>query len=496
MNPRLLLLLFLAAATLLRWLLAATHDLSPAEAYLALCGFTPAIAFFDGPAGTALSVAWGTSLAGAGGLGAALLWPVFAAGATVALYFLVCPLAGRPAACGTAVLLNLLPAFNNAAIHPSSAMPVTMFALIFFAAAWRAAETPAPTAWIVAGVAAAGALVFSYAGLFLFPALAPALVFTRRWRQCLLRPGFWAASLPAAAVLGLLLVWNSTHGWVHFIGGTWRTALTLQPSNLPAGLMTLFLGLSPFVPPALAAGAFFALREAGSAPKARFAAFPAVIAGLVALYWLLRGGDTSASALAAAALALPLLAWIPAELSRYSLPLVMISAALWTTATIAWHPAQPADLNPSVAREIEALRQEESRRLPSPVFLIAEDAALASALALHLPDHSFATPGHPPVYVPESPFADSQYALWPRYDQFVAAAPDTTPASDDPFTEQDGINPFLGRSALYVTTQTPDQLPQSVTAAFAAWRLLAEITTPSGRILRVYLLGDYQTLPL
>jgi hypothetical protein len=156
----------------------------------------------------------------------------------------------------------------------------------------------------------------------------------------------------------------------------------------------------------------------------------------------------------------------------------------------------PASISPEVVQAIEALRREQTTDPAAPVFLIARDAALASALALHLPDTSFVAPGHPPVYVVESPYADSQYALWPRYDQFVDTPPSAADVAPDPFTEQAGANPFLWRSALYVTPQAPDQLPQAITAAFAAHRLLAEITTPAGQTLRVYLCSEYETLPL
>lgn len=496
MNARFLLLVFLGAITLLRWVLGASRELSPAEAYLALCGFAPAVAYFDGPAGTALGVAWGTVLAGAGGLGASLLWPAFAAAASLALYLLVRPLAGLPAACASVVLLNLLPAFNSAALHPSAALPLAMFSLLFLAAAWRALDQPSPWWWLASGFTAAGALLFSYAGLFLLPALALVLLLTRRWRPGLLRPGFWLATVPVLAALALLLAWNNNHGWVHFIGGTWRTALSLDITRLPAAFLSALHALTPLVLPALAVAVFFAFRSMKNAPKARFLAIPAGTAVLMTLYAVMRGTDTLTPALTAVALSLPLLAWIPAALARYSLPLVMITASIWTAVTLALQPAPPPDINAAVAREIETLRKDESARAASPVFLIAENAPLASALALYLPDLSFVVAGHPPVYVPESPFADSQYALWPRYDQFIAAPAGSAGVSDDPFTEQDGVNPFLGRSALYVTTQTADQLPQSITAAFASWRPLTEVTAPSGTVLRVYLCTDYQTLPL
>jgi len=49
-------------------------------------------------------------------------------------------------------------------------------------------------------------------------ALIAAMLASHRWRPRLLEPGIWIAMLPALAVFFWLLVWNSEHGWVHFIG--------------------------------------------------------------------------------------------------------------------------------------------------------------------------------------------------------------------------------------------------------------------------------------
>ena len=124
MSTRVLLAILLGVLTVLRWLWLAPQDLPPSGAYLALCGYAPAAAYFDGPGGTAMCVALGTRWAGAGALGAALLWPLFAVAATIALYHLVAPWAGRPAALGLAVLLNLLPVFHTSALTPTCAMPL------------------------------------------------------------------------------------------------------------------------------------------------------------------------------------------------------------------------------------------------------------------------------------------------------------------------------------------------------------------------------------
>lgn len=494
MNPRLLLLALLALVTVLRWLWLAPQDLPPTGAYLALCGTAPAVAYFDGPGATAVCAALGARWAGAGALGVALLWPVFAVLATFALYQLVAPLAGARAATGSAVLLNLLPSFNAAAVSPTCALPLTMFALGFAACAWRALQSSSLAWWFGAGLCAAGGLLFDYLAWFFVPALTIVLLASRRWRSALREPGFWSAAAPPLAAFVWLMVWNAEHGWVHFIGGTWQTATSLDLRHLPRDIYDAAWAVSPLVLVALAAGLWFALREIRRSRQAKFLAIPALLAALIAVYLGLRGEPAQAAGLLAAALVLPALCWLPVPSTV--LAMVLASAALWTAVSVgATRPAAPT-ISPEVAREIEALRAAQTTDPAAPVFLIARDANLASALALSLPDISFATPGHPPVYVVESPYADSQYALWPRYDQFIDAPQPAADEAPDPFTEQDGANPFLWRSALYITPQTPDQLPQAITAAFAAHRLLAEISTPSGDILRVYLCAEYETLPL
>jgi len=171
MNPRFLLLALLALVTVLRWLWLAPQDLSPSASYLALCGYTPSVAYFDGPGAVAVCTAFGTRWAGAGALGAALLWPLFAVLATYALYHLVAPISGGKAATGAAVLLNLLPSFNAAAVTPSCALPLVMFALGFAACAWRALDASSVAWWAGAGLCAAGGLLFDYLAWFLPPAL-------------------------------------------------------------------------------------------------------------------------------------------------------------------------------------------------------------------------------------------------------------------------------------------------------------------------------------
>jgi hypothetical protein len=199
------------------------------------------------------------------------------------------------------------------------------------------------------------------------------------------------------------------------------------------------------------------------------------------------------------ALSLGLLAWLTIWISERSgkilLVMALLTSATWISLFYVISPRPATEVSADVAELIESLRRRMTDDAGEPVFLIAQTPQLASALSLRLPDVSWVKPGHPPVYVAESPYAGSQFALWPRYDQFVDAPPLTEDAPD-PFTEQGGVNPFLSRSALYITREPPDNLPQAITAAFISHQLIGTIQGPSGHPLKVYLCLDYQTLPL
>jgi 4-amino-4-deoxy-L-arabinose transferase-like glycosyltransferase len=500
MSPGRLLTVFLVVATALRWWWNLLRPLSPEESYLALCGFIPSLAYFDGPGGPPLLVALGISVAGAGGFGAAFFWPVLAAAASAFLYLLVSSLVGKREGLAAAVLLNLLPVFNQASLHPSCALPLTAAALGTAVFAWQALEKNSAVFWILAGLSAALGLLFSYTAWFLLPAVALVLLASHRWRPRLAFPGFWLAWVPPLAVYLLLLQWNAQHGWVHFIGGTLRTALALDFSNLGPALLAAARATSPLVLLLLVFAAVLAVSQIRVSPKIKFVFLPALAALLAATYAALRGFPAQTSGLLSAALVLPLIAWLPAQFGRIPARLlttvVFFAAAIWCAINLP-RTGSTTFVDAKVGQEVQAIRTTHRDALGALPFLVAENAPLAAALALTLPDPAPAEPGHPPIYTVESAAARSQFDLWPRYDQFVEAkAPPTDPAALDPFTEQDGVNPFVGRFALYITTQQPDGLPQAVTAAFAAVQLLAEIPTPDGRTLRVYLCSDYQTMPL
>ena len=116
-------------------------------------------------------------------------------------------------------------------------------------------------------------------------------------------------------------------------------------------------------------------------------------------------------------------------------------------------------------------------------FFIAEDADLASVLGYYIRGGG----PYPPVFVPESPDISSQFGIWPSYADFVAS----DHVADEYFTEQKGVNPFVGRNAVYLGRE----LPQTVKGAFENVTLMKKIPGPDGD-LSIYICLGYQTLPL
>ena len=155
------------------------------------------------------------------------------------------------------------------------------------------------------------------------------------------------------------------------------------------------------------------------------------------------------------------------------------------------------------------------------VFLIANKYGTAANLGFYLPHPRPVAEGHPPVYVPESAWPENQYYFWPRYDGLVdytdaareklAAGSGIAPALraelaaalaeisgsdspsdearqrflralktaapelgiDDYFAESFGYNPFLGRTALYITDDCESYPPDVFDRTFAHSEMIA-----------------------
>lgn len=155
-----------------------------------------------------------------------------------------------------------------------------------------------------------------------------------------------------------------------------------------------------------------------------------------------------------------------------------------------WHEA---------ARLVGDFRQQYEAEEKKPVFLIANHYGVAAILTHYLPgDPRIEVPGHPAIYVPESPVAENQFHFWGRYDEFE---PRTAPITDDMNeSSEEGLSHFAGRTALYITDRPEENPPRIFKATFEKCELIAVYDqTRRGlplRQIRIFTCKNYKPLSL
>jgi 4-amino-4-deoxy-L-arabinose transferase-like glycosyltransferase len=478
--------------TLVRVGMVFSERISPQEAYYALCANQPAPAYFDGPAGTALTAGLLTQWNSFAGRVTAPLW---ALAATLTCFFLVRGLTNELTAGVTALVLNCLPIFNDLSLRIGPELPALTFVLLSLLAGWRGfvSEKLGVAWWTLAGLLIAGASAFSYAAVMVAPALAIFIWYSRKHRN----PAGIVSGLiilaPPALALVPALRWNAAHDWIPVAGGTLQTAWQFRPGGAISSLLQTLHLISPLVFVGIVVAWVISARGAHAHLRARFifiGALPGMVLGFYAFY---RGADAVFYFL----LVTPLLLARAGEWAmtlpsgRIANRLAVLLAIILSLASVwgaleegrSWHGAS-AKVREFFFQRLAAGQND--------LFLIAEDPPMASILGYYLKDDLIPPPGHPTVYVQASQDISSQFSLWPGYDDFIAS----DHPSDEYFTEQKGENPFIGRSALYVTYEAPDDLPQAIKGAFESVKQAAEIPGMGKEPLYIYLCVNYQTLPL
>jgi hypothetical protein len=154
----------------------------------------------------------------------------------------------------------------------------------------------------------------------------------------------------------------------------------------------------------------------------------------------------------------------------------------------------------SATRALENVRNELESKLSEKLFLIADARDRASEISFYLRDKRVEGPGHPPAYIPESQDMVNQFSFWPRYDEFVELKPGMPQPEGETYTEENGINPFVGRDALFIRSGDKQRVPHSIRAAFQSTEPVGTIEVSRyGKVIRtwqVFLCRNYRTLPL
>lgn len=441
------------ALTALRISVATSGAMTEREAFLSVCAAHPAGGYVEGPAGVPLLLSFLQLFGGSGllvlrwipPLAVLLLsWCVWWIGTRVA--------PRRPAVALWGVLgVNLLPTVNLASLVMDGAMVTASLILLTIVAGWHAVASRGESDrsllrnWALFGaVLGISTLFYQPIGWLLPVALAMCFVMqgfrTIPWR------GFAAALCLLTLGWVLPLSWNAKHDWIQW------NSVAASFDSIQLGSLVLSLGLLVVIT-------------------------ALIVPFIVSLAYRRRG-----------------LRW---AILLLALILTCISAMLLADpAMIPSGCLSPQGVKGMrhLAESLLTLRDGRPDASGEKSFLIASTPGLASLLGERIRVEYPERPGAPSVFVAESPSLNSSYALWPAYPDAVGAG-----IKDTLYTQEKTTSPFLGRNALYITTEAKEELPQTITGAFGAVGLLQEIPLKiHGREVpvRIYQCENYRTLSL
>jgi hypothetical protein len=319
------------------------------------------------------------------------------------------------------------------------------------------------------------------------------------------------------------IVWNAQHAWITLThlrsrGGI-EQGFGLHPLEVISFLGEHFLAYSPFLFLALVWGVIASWRRVTQQFKVLFLMW----FGLpVFVFYLLLSINKSAAPNwdGLAFLGFGLLAiyfwWERLERSlilRFCagvallvgliMSVIALDTDLLRTAGVELQRSDPSDRMrgwKSATSAVEKTRNGLEAKLGEKLFLIADARDRASEISFYLRDKRPEGPGHPPVYITESQDMVNQFSFWPRYDEFVEIKPGTPRPEGEVYTEENGINPFVGRSALFIREGEKERVPHNIRAGFQSTEPVGTIEVRRyGKLLRiwqVFLCRNYRTLPL
>jgi 4-amino-4-deoxy-L-arabinose transferase-like glycosyltransferase len=525
MNRRLFPLIgFLLLLTGIRWWFAANLELSPDESYHLLWAQHPDISYYSNGPGVALAIQVGTSLFGPTEFGVRFLSPLLGCFTSILVYLVGRKLSREKVAFWSVLGLNLWPLFNIESVL----LTVDSLSIFFWAAAlytfWLAVERSPRFSiyWPLTGVVIGLGFLCKYENALGLVSILLFLLGVPKYRSEMRRPNFYILLLCFAPFLTPPILWNLQHDWLGFDQFTNQALLsalfTIRLSHLAEALRGQLALYSPMLFLCLLVALFGSIGKAFKNSKIclllTFSWPILVIYVLIALhqvsepvwtalafvglgilgahYWLQAANQRALiSGLYVAALTL---SGLQASLGMNTNWLRTIGVSL------------PSDLDPNarlhgwktIADAVDKFRGEFEAKLGAKVFLIGNEYQTSSMLSFYLKDKRNEGPGHPPVYIPESQDIQNQFSFWPRYDAFVEADPSAQ--RDTTFTEEAGVNPFIDRTALYVTDRPEASPPQNLQSAFTRWELVAvyqlERHDLPFRQIRIFACYQYQTLPL
>src|SRR5436305_4815017 len=519
--------LFVAALTAIRLSLLAATDLSFDEAHYWMWSERLAPAYFSKGPGIAFAIRASTAVFGANEFGVRFFSPVLASATSLLLFYFARRLFGATAGLWAVIGLNATPIFNIGAVL----MTIDALSIFFWMAAmftfWLAVENPerfrGSWYWPLTGLLIGLGFLGKYTKAFELISVLLVLALVPRLRREFKRPGVYL--LIGMFVLCTIppIVWNAQHAWITLAHlrsrGNLERGFGFHPAEVLSFLGQHFIVYSPLLFLALAWGVIASWRRISQQFKVLFLmwfglplfvfylllSFNKIAAphwdglaffgfGLLAIYFWWGRLETSVILRLCAGAAL---------LTGLLMSLVALDTDLLRVAGYRLSRRDPSDRMrgwKSATGAVEEIRSDLEAKLQEKLFLIADARDRASEISFYLRDKRVEGPRHPPVYIPESQDLMNQFSFWPRYDEFVELKSGVPRTEGEVYTEENGVNPFVGRDALFIREGENEHVPHNIRAAFQSTEPVGTIQVSRyGKAIRtwqVFLCRNYRTLPL
>lgn len=280
----------IALLVLLRFIWAATIDLSPQEAYYWNYAMHPALSYLDHPPMVAWVIRAGTLLLGKSEIGVRIgglclvvvsTWLIYALGR---LWF------SRRAGLWAALLFQVIPVYFIYGVLITPDVPLICFWLLTMYLVSIAVLKDRPSAWYCAGAALGFAMLSKYTALFLVPSALLFLIADRAHRKWLLRKEPYLAFFLSLVIFSPVILWNYQHQWASFAFQFGRRVLgqeMINPVRFARHSLIEFLGiqLGSIFPTFLAVlvlsfavALYFTIKDQGSRWKfCLFFSFPTLV---------------------------------------------------------------------------------------------------------------------------------------------------------------------------------------------------------------------------
>lgn len=512
------------ALTAIRLTLVGTSDLSGDEAHYWMWSERLAPAYFSKGPGVAFAIRASTMLFGTTEFGVRFFAPILGGATSLLLFYFARRVYSEQTALWTVLVTNATPIFNIGNL----VMTIDPLSVFFWTAAmfsfWLAIERSPEFSWYWAatGLLIGFGFLCKYTNALELISIVLVLALAPRLRREFRQRGFWLLLAGFAICTIPAVVWNWQHEWAtlwHLQSrGDLDQAPGLHPTELLAFLLQHFGTYSPLLFVAIAWAALANWRRVNQQFRVLFLMWFGI--PLFAFYFVLsinRAAAPNWDALAFISVSvLAVSFWREKLESRghsrlvacaFGLALLMSAFATDTDImrSVGLHlwrrdPADRVRGWRATAGALENLRHEIEARNAVKLFVIADERDRASEFSFYFCDKRVEGRGHPPVYIPESQAILNQFSFWPRYDEFVDAPSAPKSNEGEVYTEEQGVNLFTGRSALFVQQAGRPSRPRGITAGFASVERIATIEVRHfGELIRsfdVFLCRNYKTLPL